>query len=377
MKTALLTFFSLLLTNLVMEQLSSPPDGWNQKSSVTQWIGLVEVTIVYSSPDVHSPSGEDRKGHIWGEVVHYGFIDQGYGTSKAAPWRAGANQNTTISFSHDVNINGKELKAGTYGLFLDVEKDGPWQWIFSKDSNHWGSYFYDESQDALRTAATPVATSYTEWLTYGFDDREPSSAVAYLAWENKRIEFKVEVPGVYELYVDKFRDELSGSTKGFTYTNYMEAAQFCAQHKIQLEQGLQWAETAIGGSFVGKKDFNSLQTKARVLYAMKKEQEADAVMQEAIKDPTATLTDLHQLGRSLVASGKKEKAMEVFQLNRKQHPKDKFTTYVGLARGYTAMGDNENAIRNWEIAIRNIPEDQKGSVGQYEAELKKLRVSEK
>ncbi|MEJ7646806.1 MAG: DUF2911 domain-containing protein [Chryseolinea sp.] len=373
MKTTLLTVFSLMLTTMVMGQLSTPPSGWNQKSSVTQWIGLVEVTIAYSSPDVHASTGEDRKGHIWGEVVHYGFVDQGYGTSKAAPWRAGANENTTISFSHDVNINGKPLKAGTYGLFLDVEKEGPWQWIFSKDANHWGSYYYNEARDALRTKATPAATAYTEWLTYGFDGRQSSSAVAYLAWENKRIEFNIEVTGLNEMYVEKFRHELIGSTKGFTYLNYMEAAQFCAQHKVQLEQGLQWAQAAISDSFVGRKDFNSLQTKAQVLYAMSREKEADEIMQEAIKDPTATIIDLHQLGRSLVASGKKEKAMEVFQLNRKLHPKDKFTTYVGLARGFTAMGDKEGAIKNWEIAIKNIPEDQKASVGQYEAELKRLK----
>ena len=116
------------------QSISIPPSGDNQKSSVTQWIGPVAVTIQYSSPNVHGPNGEDRKGHIWGELVHYGFIDQGYGTSKAAPWRAGANENTTITFSHDVKIGGESIKAGTYGLFLDVEKEGNWNWIFSTNS---------------------------------------------------------------------------------------------------------------------------------------------------------------------------------------------------------------------------------------------------
>ena len=118
--------------------LTGPPSGDNQKASVTQWIGPVSVTINYSSPDVHAPNGDDRKGKIWGEVAHYGFIDQGFGPSKAAPWRAGANESTTISFSHDVKIAGKNLKAGTYGLFLDVEKEGPWRWIFSNNSKSWG-----------------------------------------------------------------------------------------------------------------------------------------------------------------------------------------------------------------------------------------------
>src|SRR5688572_21867084 len=93
--------------------LTLPPNGGNQKSNVTQWIGPVSVSITYNSPDVHGPNGEDRKGHIWGELVHYGFIDQGFGTSKAAPWRAGSNESTSITFSHDVKINGKDLKAST------------------------------------------------------------------------------------------------------------------------------------------------------------------------------------------------------------------------------------------------------------------------
>ena len=97
-----------------------------------------------------------------------------------------ANENTTITFSHDVKIDGQTLKAGTYGLFLDVEKDGPWQWIFSNNASSWGSYYYKESEDALRVETTPTESAYSEWLTYGFDDRGPTSARAFLKWENKR-----------------------------------------------------------------------------------------------------------------------------------------------------------------------------------------------
>jgi tetratricopeptide (TPR) repeat protein len=365
----IITAILLVLVQSAMAQLSGPPSGDNQKSSITQWIGLVSVTINYSSPDVHTPSGEDRKGHIWGELVHYGFIDQGYGPSKAAPWRAGANENTTIAFSHDVQIDGKPLKAGTYGLFLDVEKDGPWQWIFSKNSNAWGSYYYNQSEDALRVKSTPTDNAYNEWLTYGFDDRQPSSTSVYLAWENKKAGFKVEVPNVYDLYVDKIKQELDGTTIGFSYDSYARAARFCAQHKVQLEQGLKWADNAL----TGKKDYSTLSAKAMVLTAMGKDQEGSDVMAAAIKEPTASVQDVHQYGRFLLDAGKKEKALEVFQLNRKQHPDDKFTTYVGLARGFTAIGDKKSAIKNWETAIKNIPEDQKQNAGAYEAELKKLK----
>ena len=162
----------LFISVMASAQITEPPSGDNQKSEVSQWVGLVKVTINYSSPDVHGPNGEDRKGKIWGGVVHYGYIDQGYGTSKAAPWRAGANENTTISFSHDVKIGDKVVKAGVYGLFLEVQKDGPWTWILSKDANSWGSYFYNPELDVVRVQATPEESEYTEYLTYGFNDRK-------------------------------------------------------------------------------------------------------------------------------------------------------------------------------------------------------------
>ncbi|MEJ0057642.1 MAG: DUF2911 domain-containing protein [Bacteroidota bacterium] len=99
MKKLLTALTLVFVANWAMAQsLPFPPSGDNQKARVTQWVGPVEISIVYSSPDVHAPNGDDRKGHIWGELVHYGYIDQGFGSAKAAPWRAGANENTVITF---------------------------------------------------------------------------------------------------------------------------------------------------------------------------------------------------------------------------------------------------------------------------------------
>jgi tetratricopeptide (TPR) repeat protein len=370
-------FFTILFLTAISawamgQALTSPPSGDNQKSAITQWIGPVTVTIKYSSPDVHAPNGDDRTGKIWGEVAHYGFIDQGFGPSKAAPYRAGANENTTITFSHDVKVNGKDLKAGTYGLFLDVEKEGPWKWIFSNNSKSWGSYFYNPSEDALRVDVTPEDAPYTEWLTYGFDERKPSTTTAYMQWEKKRIPFKIEVPNVNEIYVNIMRDELRSNT-GFDYRNFQNAALFAARNKINLEEALTWADNAISMPFFGRAEFGTLQTKATVLRAMNRNDEADAYMQRAINHPTASVQNIHQYARTLLSEGKKEKALEVFKLNRQKHPEDTFTTYVGLARGYAAVGDTKNAIKNWETAIKNLPEDQKPNLPAYEAELKKLK----
>lgn len=355
-------------------QLPQPPSGDNQQASVSQMIGLVKVTINYSSPDVHGPNGEDRKGKIWGtNVAHYGLIDQGFGTSKAAPWRAGANENTTISFSHDVIIGGKAVKAGTYSLFLELKEQGPWTWILNKDISSWGSYFYDPAKDVVRVESTPQEAEYTEWLTYSFDDRRRTTATAYLQWENKRIGFKIDVPNVNELYVAAMADKMRGSTVGFTHEAYVTASQFCLQNNVSLEQGLQWADYAITDGFVGREDFTSLSTKAQLLTALKRDAEAETLMSKAINHPTASIQAVHQYGRSLLAAGKTDKALEVFKLNAKNHPEDKFTVNVGLARAYTATGDKKNAIKYWETAIKNIPENQKQNLSFYEGELKKLK----
>jgi tetratricopeptide (TPR) repeat protein len=352
--------------------LTQPPSGDNQKASVTQYIGPVSVTINYSSPDVHAPNGEDRKGKIWGELVHYGFIDQGFGPSKAAPWRAGANENTTITFSHNVKINGKDLAAGTYGLFLDVEQQGEWSWIFSNNSKSWGSYFYDPKEDALRVATTPAESPYTEYLTFNFESREPQSAVAVLQWENKKVPMKIEVPNINDVYVNIMRDQLRGDL-GFDHQNLMAAALFCASRKTNLEEALAWADRAISQPYFGREEFESLQTKAMVLRAMGKDADADAIMNKAINHQTATVQAIHQYGRMLLGDGKKEKALEVFKLNRQKHPEDTFVTYVGLARGFTAVGDKKNAIKNWEVAIKNLPAERKQELKFYEDELKKLK----
>jgi len=368
---ALLAMSSALLA----QSLSAPPGGDNQKARISQWIGPVEVDITYSSPNVHGPQNIDRKGHIWGELVPYGFVDQGFGV-KSAPWRAGANENTIITFSHDVKVGGKDLKAGSYGFFIAPEKDAPWTLIFSKNTTSWGSFFYNANEDALRITATPEDAPYTEYLTYGFDSRKPASVVAYLQWENKRIPFTIEVPNVNDLYVALDRDELRG-TVGFNFRNFSQAAQFCADHKINLEEALTWADRAMDPIIGGQEDFNTLQTKAAVLNALGRNADATVVMDKAIKLPSASVAAIHQYAKTLLAAGKTDKAMEIFQYNFKTHPEEKFTTYVGLARGYTALGDKKNAIKNWEIAIKNMPENQKRFAKVYEGELQKLKEDKK
>jgi tetratricopeptide (TPR) repeat protein len=372
---AMLLTLSVTVFGQETSELSTPPNGDAERSEVSQWIGPVKISIAYHSPHVHNPAANDRTGHIWGELAHYGFYDEGFGPTKGAPWRAGANESTSITFSHDVKVEGKDLKAGTYALFLELEQNGPWYWIFS---NHlgWGSFQYDSKNDALRVPVSPQDAPFTEFLTYGFDDRRPDSAVAFLQWEKKRIPFKIEVTNVNELYVAKLRQELE-SWAGFRYEDWQTAAQFCADNKVNLEEALVWADKAISGPFrgatVGHKDFITLQTKAAVLEAMGREADADAVMQSALRLPATDSVFVYQYAMHLLRNNRNAKAMEVITLNQRQHPEEKFWTYLGLARGYTATGDKKNAIANWEIVLRNVPPNMISRSAGFEAALKKLK----
>src|SRR3954465_2102476 len=142
-------------------ELTLPPNGNNQRAEVSQWIGLVRVTVAYHSPRVHF-QGRERTDHIWGELIPYGLFDEGFGPSHATPWRAGANETTTLTLSHDVMIGGKPVKAGTYAVCIELSKDGPWTWILSSNPG-WGSFQYLPSEVVVRVAATPTDAAFTEY----------------------------------------------------------------------------------------------------------------------------------------------------------------------------------------------------------------------
>lgn len=371
MKKILLIVF-LMPTMIFSQSITTPPSGGNQRCKVIQWMGLVQVSFIYNSPDVTGPNGEDRKGKIWGELVHEGFQNLGFGTAEASPWRAGANENTIFETSHDLEINGKKLAAGKYGFFIATDKEGPWTIVFSNNASSWGSYFYNPEEDALRVTSQPEDHQYTEWLSYAFENRKEDQCTAYLAWENKKLPFSIKVPDMHEVYLAKIRNELR-SAPGFTWQNWNAAANYCYNNEVNLEEGLQWAENAINAPFIGQENFTTLQTKANLLESLNKTAEAEQTMQQAIAHTSATMQQIHFYGRSLINEGKAEKALEIFEYNKKKHPEDKFTTVVGLARGNAAIGKIKKAIKYWEQALENLPENQKPFLPQYQAEIQRLK----
>jgi hypothetical protein len=349
----------LLIPILVSAQkITTPPSGGNQKAVVTQYMGFVFTTITYSSPDVHSSTGENRTGHIWGELVPYGAKNLNFGSSSAenpSPWRAGANENTTITFSENVLVEGISIPAGTYGLFMEPgEKE--WVIIFSKNSNSWGSYYYSKEEDQARVTVMVNESEFNEYLTYEFTERKLESCVAVLKWENIKVEFKISIPDFTNLYISRMRSDLR-SDIGFQWNNWVEAANFCLDHQTNLEEALDWATMALEGPYVGEENFTTLQTKGLVLLAMGKEIEAEKYILKAVNHPTASPGKVHQFGRGLIKKGNSKLALNVFKANHK-NSNGAWPTNVGLARGYSAVGDYKLAIKYSKRALKIVPDEE-------------------
>jgi hypothetical protein len=337
--------------------MKSPPNGDNRKAWVGERIGITDVTINYDRPGV-----KGREGKIYGtSVVHEGFQNLGFGSSKASPWRAGANENTTIEFSTDVKIEGKDLPAGKYGFFVAYGKD-ECTIIFSKNNTSWGSYFYSEAEDVLRVKVKPRPLDKSvEWLKYEFIDETENSAVLALQWEKMMIPFKVEVDLVKTQLAD-FRLELR-TDKGFNWQSYQQAADFCLEHSADLEEGLEWSNTAVSS----EKSFQTLSTNAGILEKLGRQKQADSAMKAAL--PMGSMLDLHFYGKKLLGQKRSKEALEVFKMNAQKNPKQ-FTTYAGLTRGYSAVGDYKTALANAKLALPLAPNPQNKEI--VEEMIKKL-----
>jgi len=339
-------------TVMVAQSITLPPSGDNQRSQVSQQIGLVQVSIDYGSPDVHAPNGDDRRGKIWGTLVPYGIHDLQFNDRKG-PWRAGANENTVLTVSHPVKVQGQPLPAGRYGLHM-LAGEREWTVIFSKNSTSWGSFSYDQAEDALRVTATPEKAPYREWLTYDFSDRRPDRATVALAWEDLRVPFTIAVDDMRGLYIENMRRELR-NMPGFRWQEWNSAAQYCLQQNRNLDEALTWANNASSMPGVGVTNFTTLSTKAQILDKLTRTAEAAAVMAKAMDLPNALPVEIHMYGRRLQTEGKNKDAMEVFQKNAKRFG-DAWPVHVGLARAYSAAGDYKAALKHAAIALTQAPD---------------------
>ncbi|HEX7905685.1 MAG TPA: DUF2911 domain-containing protein [Chitinophagaceae bacterium] len=343
----------------VIAQMDLPPSGGNPRAKITEEVGITDITIKYSRPDVNK-----REGKIWGDgnVVTYGFSTSNFITNKnTSPWRAGANDNTTITFEHDVKVEGQPIKAGVYGLFMAMGADNV-TIIFSNQSEAWGSFYYEEKNDALRVNVKPVALDKSvEWLKYEFIEHKEKGCTIAMMWEKVMVPFKVEVD-VDNIVLATIREQVT-SQKGFNQLNLVAAANYFLNKNINLEDALSWSQRA-----ANLKTYSTLRTLATAYEKLNRLKEADSVMAEALT--FANVNQYVAYGRALITQKRLDKAMEIFIANQKKNG-DVFFVYNGLMFGYSAKGDYKKAIAAAEKALPLAPNDAaKKTVEGYIAKLK-------
>src|SRR4051794_26753419 len=196
----------------------------SQAATVSQRIGLTDLSITYHRPGVGGRT-------VWGGIVPYGQV-----------WRAGANENTVLTLGTDAIVGGVRVPAGSYGVHM-IPTAKEWTIILSREHQAWGSFFYDQKDDAARFTATPVGAPFEERLAYTLDDPTETSVVATLRWEKLAVPFKIEVetPAVV---LTSLQSQLHGAA-GFNWRAFAQAATWCATHKTGLDEAQAWADRAV------------------------------------------------------------------------------------------------------------------------------------
>ena len=277
----------------------------SQAAQVKQRVGVTDITITY-----HRPVVNGRK--IWGGVVPTGQV-----------WRAGANENTTIEFSTPVSIEGKPLPAGTYGLHMIPNAD-TWTVIFSKMAVAWGSYTYNQSEDALRVDVKPHPIEMEEALEYEFEDLKPDSVAVTMKWEKVAVPFRVSV-NLNDTVIASIRNQLRGRAQ-YSWETLNEAANFCLTHKTNLEDGLKWAD---------------------LLQAMNRTDEAKKVRDQAMG--VASPIQLYSYARGLQAQKRSDEAMAILKTVAAKAPETVYG-HLASARLKSAAGDFDGALAEAKAA---------------------------
>jgi hypothetical protein len=227
MKKLLLLLPFIVLSSATLAQLpvslTLPQVSPLEDRSIT--IGLTKISFEYSSVGI-----KDRE--IWGGLIPYGEV-----------WRTGANKNTVFTVSDDVLINGQALSAGSYG-FHTIPGEEEWVIIFSNNSEAWGSYFYDQSEDALRiTVPVSEMDSRYEWMKFSFSNYTATSVDIALKWAYRSVPFTVEVP--MEVTFANISEQFT-TRPAFTWQGWVQGATYTINNNYKMDVGLQWAERAMG-----------------------------------------------------------------------------------------------------------------------------------
>jgi hypothetical protein len=298
-------------------------------ATVTQQIGVTDITISYHRPAVN-------KREVWGKLVPYDQV-----------WRAGANENTAITFSSDVTVGGQKIAAGSYGLhMIPTQKD--WTVILSRESHAWGSFFYDQKDDAARFTVTPRPAEFVERLAYTFDDPSDTAVTATLRWDKLAVPIAIQVD-TPSVVAASLRTQLKG-LQGFFWQPFAQAATYCANHDVNLEEAATWADRAV------KLNENFTTLRAQALVAEKR---GDAPQAQQLRDKAmtvATEADMNNYGYQLLGAGKTQEAVAIFRQNVEKYPAS-WNTYDSLGEGLAAAGQKAEAIAQYQKA-RSMVKDE-------------------
>ncbi len=243
---AVMSIFGFISIAIAQNQARIP--RVSQRAKVEQTIGLSEVAISYHRPGV--------KGRvIWGKLVPFNEV-----------WRSGANEPTLITFSDEVQVEGKRIPAGTYRLVM-IPTEREWTVIFNSEIKSWGT-IYDPKFDVLRVKVVPEQGSFEEWLSYSFEDLTSSSARIGLAWERLRIGFKIEFNTL-----SKIQSSLAD------WRGLNGAARYALDNKTYMNEALGWIDRSIAL----EKNYTNMRTKAELLAQLNRFSEAVSTAEEAVK----------------------------------------------------------------------------------------------
>ena len=276
-------------------------------------------------------------------------------------WRAGANENTTIAFGDPVLIEGKPLDRGIYGLHM-IPKLDEWTLIFSRNSSSWGSFTYDQGEDALRVTVKPKDADMHEALTYDFEELQPDSALVNLEWEKIAVPFRISVD-VHDVVHASLKRQLRGLSQ-YTWMSWDDASNYLLKEKIALADALNYANKSVES----EDRFDNELTKSRVLTALNRKDEAAAAEKRALG--LASPWQVHLFARQLQSEKRNDEAFAIFRENATKHPEQWFV-HSGLARVYSSQGKFDRAAAEMKLALSGAPDNQKvyidGLVKQLEA----------
>lgn len=304
------------------------PDA-SQAATVTQRIGLTDLTVTY-----HRPAVRGRK--IWGGLVPLGDV-----------WRAGANENTVLTISSPAKVGGVPVEAGRYGLHM-IANAGEWTVILNRDADAWGSFFYDQARDAARFTVRPAETTPQEYLSYSFDDPEENRVTLTLRWEKVAVPIPIEVDTA-SVVTASLERQLRG-LPGFYWQSYATAAAWCARHNTNLDRALVWADRAMGMT----RNFATLRAKAAVLERKGQTEESKTLLAEALR--MATEPEMNAYGYELLGAGEFDEAIAIFRENIKRHP-ESWNTYDSLGEALAAKGQTAEAIEQYQKALSMVDDE--------------------